>query len=187
MRGVSDFLRLEVPFPAETAVDLQTGQRLLLSGVIFGARDQAHLRFAETLAKGGKLPVELKGQVIYYVGPTPAPPGRPCGAAGPTTSGRMDRYTPLLLEYGVKGLIGKGRRSPEVVAALKKHRAVYLAATGGAGALLGRSIKEMQLVAYPDLGPEAVYRLVVQDFPVTVAIDSSGRDLYAIGPARYRR
>lgn len=183
---MSELLRLQVPFPAETAVDFRAGQRLLLSGVIFGARDQAHIRFAETLAKGEKLPVELQGQVIYYVGPTPAPPGRPCGAAGPTTSGRMDRYTPLLLEHGVKGLIGKGRRSPEVIAALKKHRAVYLAATGGTGALLGRSIKEMQVAAYPDLGPEAVYRLVIQDFPVTVAIDSSGCDLYTTGPARYR-
>lgn len=184
---MSDLLQMEVPFSEEMARDLEAGQRLLLTGVIFGARDQAHLRFADALARGDALPVDLRGQVIYYVGPTPAPPGRPCGAAGPTTSGRMDRYTPLMLEYGIRGMIGKGRRSPEVVDALKRHGAVYLAATGGVGALIGRCIREMQVVAYPELGPEAVYRMVVRDLPVTVAVDSRGRDLYQAGPAGYRR
>lgn len=183
---MSDLLRLEVPFADEVARELEAGQRLLLTGVIFGARDQAHLRFAAALERGEALPVDLKGQVLYYVGPTPAPPGRPCGAAGPTTAGRMDGCTPQLLEYGIKGVIGKGKRSPEVVAALKKYGAVYLAATGGAGALIGCCIKEMRVVAYPDLGPEAVYRMVVQDLPVTVAVDSRGRNLYEEGPARYR-
>lgn len=184
---MSEELRLEVPFSAETARKLEAGQRILLSGVIYGARDQAHRRFVEALERGEELPVDLRGQVIYYVGPTPVPPGRACGSAGPTTAGRMDRYTPRLLAYGVMGVIGKGKRSPEVVAALKGYGAVYLAATGGAGALLGRCIREMQVVAYPDLGPEAVYRMVVEGFPVTVAIDSRGQNLYEIGPERYRK
>lgn len=184
---MSDVLRLETPFSDAAARSLEVGQRILLSGVIYGARDQAHLRFAEALERGEELPLDLRGQVIYYVGPTPVPPGRACGSAGPTTSGRMDRYTPQLVACGVRGLIGKGKRSPEVIAALKEHGAVYLAATGGAGALLGRRIKEMRVVAYPDLGPEAVYRIVVEDFPATVAIDSRGQNLYELGPARYRK
>lgn len=179
-------VRLRVPFTAEEAMGLSAGQRVILSGVIYGARDQAHIRFAEALARGEELPVDLKGQVIYYVGPTPPPPGRACGSAGPTTSGRMDRYTPLLLAYGVRGLIGKGKRSPEVLAALKEHGAVYLAACGGAGALLGSRIREMRAVAYPELGPEAVYLMMVEDFPVTVAVDARGNNLYELGPARYR-
>lgn len=184
---MSEELRLKVPFSSEVARRLEAGQRVLLSGVIYGARDQAHRRFVEALERGEELPLELRGQVIYYVGPTPVPPGRACGSAGPTTAGRMDRYTPQLLKYGVRGLIGKGKRGPEVVAAIREHGAVYFAATGGAGALLGRCIKEMRVVAYPDLGPEAVYRIVVEDFPVTVAIDSSGKNLYEFGPGFYRR
>lgn len=178
---------LSVPFEAATPGDLVAGQRLLLTGVIYGARDAAHQRFIETLARGEDLPVDLRGQVIYYVGPTPVPPGRVCGAAGPTTAGRMDLATPEMLAYGVRALIGKGKRSPEVIASLKEHGAVYLAATGGLGALIGRCIKEMQVAAYPDLGPEALYRLVVEDFPVTVAVDSQGRDYYMIGPQSYRK
>lgn len=200
--------RIKVPFVEGVSRELRVGQRLLLSGVIYGARDQAHMRFVEDLDQKKRsgdlrnldqnnrpcdscklpceLPVDLRGQVIYYVGPTPPPPGRSCGAAGPTTSGRMDRYTPQMLEYGVRGLIGKGKRSPEVIDAIKKHGAVYLAATGGAGALIGRCIKEMKVVAYPDLGPEAVYRITVENFPVTVAIDSRGENLYQTGPAQYR-
>ncbi|HHV35930.1 MAG TPA: TRZ/ATZ family protein [Syntrophomonadaceae bacterium] len=186
--------RIKVPFAEGVSEKLKAGQRLLLSGVIYGARDHAHLRFVEDMDHKNcpgdlsyDFPVDLCGHVVYYVGPTPPPPGRPCGAAGPTTSGRMDRYTPQMLEYGVNAMIGKGRRSPEVVAAIKKHGAVYLAATGGAGALIGRCIKEMQVVAYPDLGPEAVFRIIVEDFPVTVAIDSRGNDLYKSGPAQYCR
>ncbi len=178
--------RIEAPFAGGVAARLVTGQRLLLNGVLYGARDEAHLRFTDALDRGEEPPVDLRGQVIYYVGPTSPRPGRPCGAAGPTTSGRMDKYTPRMLEYGVSAVIGKGRRSPEVAEAIQKQGAVYLAATGGAGALLGRCIKEMHAVAYPELGPEAVYRITVEDFPVTVAIDGRGDDIYRIGPARYR-
>lgn len=180
-------LRVEVPFSDAVARSLEVGQFLLLRGVILGARDAAHRRLAAALSRGEELPIDLKGQVIYYVGPTPAPPGFPCGSAGPTTSGRMDPFTPLLLKAGVRALIGKGNRSPEVVAALKECGGVYLAATGGAGALLGQCIRKMEVIAYPELGPEAVYRLVVEDFPVVVAIDSQGHNLYELGPARYRK
>jgi len=187
MNNELGLVRLEVPFAEGISGRLVAGQRLLLNGVIYGARDAAHQRLVEALQKGEDLPVDLRGQVIYYVGPTPPRPGHPCGAAGPTTSGRMDRYTPQMLEYGVKALIGKGGRSPEVIAAIKEHGAVYLAATGGAGALIGRCIKEMEVAAYQDLGPEAIYRIRVEDFPVTVAIDSRGEDLYNWGPVQYRR
>ncbi|HAA89905.1 MAG TPA: Fe-S-containing hydro-lyase [Peptococcaceae bacterium] len=184
---MSELLHLAVPFSRDVAQSLKAGQKVLLSGVVYGARDQAHRRFAEALERGEGLPLDLSGQVIYYVGPTPAPPGRVCGAAGPTTSGRMDVYTPLLLSCGVRALIGKGNRSPEVVAALKEFGAVYLAAPGGAGALLSRCIKEMEVVAYPELGPEAVYRIVVDNFPVIVAIDAEGNNLYEFGPSSYRK
>ncbi len=187
MNGDQELIPVQLPFAEGLTKGLRVGQRLLLNGVIYGARDAAHQRLIEALEKGEDLPVDLRGQVIYYVGPTPPRPGRPCGAAGPTTSSRMDRYTPQLLEYGVRALIGKGRRSLEVIDAIKKHGAVYLAATGGAGALIGRCIKEMQVVAYPDLGPEAIYRITVENLPVTVAIDSRGENLYETGPAQYRR
>ncbi|HAF17431.1 MAG: Fe-S-containing hydro-lyase [Syntrophomonadaceae bacterium] len=187
MNDDQELIQVQVPFADGKTKELRVGQRLLLNGVIYGARDAAHLRLIEVLEKGEDPPVDLRLQVIYYVGPTPPQPGRPCGAAGPTTSSRMDRYTPQLLEYGVRGLIGKGRRSPEVINAIKKHGAVYLAATGGAGALIGRCIKEMEVVAYPDLGPEAIYRITVENLPVTVAIDSRGENLYETGPAQYRR
>jgi fumarate hydratase subunit beta len=184
---MDECIRIKAPFAAETARTLQAGQQVLLSGVIFGARDQAHRSFAEDLAQGRDLPVDLRGQVIYYVGPTPGRPGRVIGAVGPTTSGRMDPFTPQLLGYGVRGMIGKGNRSPEVISAILQHGAVYLAATGGAGALLSRHIKEAQVVAYQDLGTEALWRFVVEDFPATVAIDSRGQNLYQTGPASYRR
>ena len=187
MNDDQELLPIQVPFAEGITEELRVGQRLLLNGVIYGARDAAHQRLIAALEKGEDLPVDLRGKVIYYVGPTPPRPGRPCGAAGPTTSSRMDRYTPQLLEYGVRGLIGKGRRSPEVIKAIKEQEAVYMAATGGAGALIGRCIKEMQVVAYPDLGPEAIYRITVENLPVTVAIDSRGENLYEIGPAQYRR
>jgi fumarate hydratase subunit beta len=179
-------IRLQVPFDAEAAGELETGQQVLLSGVIFGARDQAYRRFAESLARGESLPVDLRGQVVYSVGPTPASPGRAVGAAGPTTIGRMDAFTPQLLDYGVRGLIGKGNPSRKVAAAIRKNGAVYLSAMGGAGALLAGCIKEAQAIAYQDLGTEAVWRFVVEDFPTIVAIDSRGRNLYEIGPASYR-
>jgi len=183
---MDECMRIRTPFAAETAGALQAGQQVLLSGVIFGARDQAHRRFAEALALGRDLPVDLRGQVVYYVGPTPAQPGRAIGAAGPTTGGRMDAFTPELLAYGVRGIIAKGNRNSEVVAAIVKNGAVYLAATGGAGALLSRCIKEAQMVAYQDLGTEALWRFVIEDFPTIVAIDSRGRNLYQTGPAGFR-
>ena len=166
---------------------LRAGERILLSGPLLAARDAAHQRFADALARGERLPVEVAGQVLYYVGPTPARPGEVIGSAGPTTASRMDRFTPALLALGLKGTIGKGGRSPEVVEAMRRHRAVYFGAVGGAGALLSRRIRAVEVLAYEDLGPEAVRRLVVEDFPVVVVNDLEGRDLFQEEKARYRR
>lgn len=166
---------------------LRAGDRVKLSGVLFTARDQAHKRLAEMIREGRPLPIDLKGQVIYYVGPSPARPGLPIGSAGPTTSGRMDPYTEAMLELGVKGFIGKGKRSPAVREALVRHGAVYFAAVGGAGALLARCIRKASVVLFPELGPEAVHLLEVSDFPVFVINDTLGNDLYEEGAARHRR
>ncbi|MDQ0269689.1 fumarate hydratase subunit beta [Cytobacillus purgationiresistens] len=154
---------------------------MLISGTIFTARDAAHKRMFEAVEKGEDLPFDIKDQFIYYVGPTPAMPWMVIGSAGPTTSSRMDKYTPTLLDMGLKGMIGKGYRSEEVVASIVKNKAVYLAAIGGTGALISRTIKEMEVVAYKELGPEAIYKLTVEDFPATVIIDSQGSDWYSIG------
>ncbi|MEK7851433.1 MAG: Fe-S-containing hydro-lyase [Deltaproteobacteria bacterium] len=170
--------KLKVPFNDKDIADLKAGEQILLSGVIYTARDAAHKRMVEGMARGEPLPIGIKGQVVYYVGPTPAKPGQVIGSAGPTTSSRMDAYTPRLLEAGLKGMIGKGKRSPEVVDAIKKYKAVYFAAAGGAGALLSRRIKTAEVVAYDDLGPEAIYRIEVEDFPVIVVNDIYGNDLY---------
>lgn len=170
--------RLLVPFTESVLLSLKAGEEVLLSGVIYTARDQAHLRFYNLVQASKPLPVDLRGQVIYYAGPTPAPPGRPIGAAGPTTSGRMDRFTPALLGVGLKAMIGKGERSEEVVAAIKKHRAVYLVTVGGAGAYLSKRITKCEVVAFEDLGPESVKRLEIKDFPAIVAIDSRGRNIF---------
>ena len=176
------------PLDASVIASLHSGDDVLLSGVIYTARDAAHKRFAALIEKGEKLPLDLAGQVLYYCGPTPAKAGRPIGSAGPTTSSRMDRYTPQLLgATGLKGMIGKGERSSEVVAAIKRHGCVYFAATGGAGALIAKSVASSKAVCYEDLGPEAVYRLEVTNMPLIVAIDSRGNDLYAAGPGAYRR
>lgn len=166
---------------------LRSGDRVLISGTVYTARDAAHKRLVEALERGESLPVDLRGQFIYYVGPSPTRPGEVIGSAGPTTAGRMDAYTPQLLALGLKGTIGKGARSPEVVEAIKRHGAVYLAATGGAGVLLAQRIKEARVVAYEDLGAEAIRLLVVEDFPAIVVNDCLGGDLYAEGVARYRR
>lgn len=160
---------------------------MLVSGVIYTARDAAHRRLVELLAAGQPLPVDLSGQILYYVGPSPARPGRVIGAAGPTTATRMDVYTPALLKLGLRAMIGKGRRSPEVIAALKEYQAVYLGATGGAGALISQCIREAEVVAFDDLGPEAIHRLVVEDLPTIVINDCAGRDLYDEGVRRYAR
>ncbi|HEY8464952.1 MAG TPA: Fe-S-containing hydro-lyase [Bacillota bacterium] len=179
--------RIKLPLSEEDILGLDAGTTVWLSGPLLSARDAAHQRIITALEAGEELPVALKGETIYYVGPCPTPPGRTIGSAGPTTSSRMDPYTPRLLELGLVGMIGKGQRSPEVIAAMVKYKAVYFAALGGAGALIARSVKEARVIAYPDLGPEAIYRLVVEDFPVTVAIDARGTDWYRLGRLAYRR
>ena len=150
----------------------------MLSGVIYTARDQAHKRFVETIKQGKKLPITLKGQIIYYCGPTKTPKGKIIGSCGPTTASRMDEFTPALLKAGLKGMIGKGSRSKEVIAAIKKYKAVYFLTYAGCGALLSKYIKSAKAMVYKDLGPEAIYRLEIRDFPVIVGIDSKGRSIY---------
>jgi len=185
-RGHDIPVRLSTPLSRWDTESLHTGDRVLLSGVVYTARDAAHARLIALLAEGRPLPFTPEGQVLYYVGPTPPRPGTPIGSAGPTTSGRMDPYTPALLAAGIKGLIGKGSRSADVRDALVKHHAVYFAATGGAGALLAQKIKSAEVVAWEDLGAEAVRRLIFQDFPLVVINDVFGNDLYEEGAARYR-
>jgi fumarate hydratase subunit beta len=175
------------PLSEADARALTAGDRLLVSGTIYTARDAAHRRLVEMIERGEGLPIDLEGQIIYYVGPTPASPGKPTGSAGPTTSSRVDRYTPQLLAQGLRAVIGKGDRSPQVAAALKEHGAVYLAAVGGAGALLAEKIKAAEVVAWPELGAEAIYRFEVAEFPVIVVMDAGGGNLYADGRAQYRR
>lgn len=177
---------LTPPLSDDDILKLRAGDRVLLSGVLYTGRDAAHKRLVELLAAGQKLPFDLNGQVIYYVGPSPAGPGRVIGSAGPTTSYRMDPYAPTLMAQGLKGMIGKGKRSEEVRAAMKKYRSVYFGAVGGVAALIARSIKEAEVVAYEDLGPEAIRRLVVKDFPVVVVNDAHGNDLYEEGLTAYR-
>jgi fumarate hydratase subunit beta len=178
--------KITTPLTDAMVKDLKAGDSVLITGTIYTGRDTAHKRLVETLQKGEKLPVDLKGQIIYYVGPAPAKPGYPIGPAGPTTSGRMDPYTPTLLAYGMKGMIGKGNRSADVINALKKHTGVYFAAVGGAAALIAKRIKKCETVAYDDLGPEAVMKLTVEDFPVVVVNDCYGNDLYEEGMKKYR-
>ena len=170
---------LTAPLSLETVRSLKAGDRIRLSGVIWTGRDAAHKRLVARLDAGEPLPMPLEGEIIYFVGPCPAPPGRPIGSAGPTTSGRMDAYSPRLIrECGLRGMIGKGSRSAAVVEAMKQSGAVYFAATGGAGALIARCVRKCDLVAFPELGPEAIYRLVVENLPLVVAIDSNGGSLY---------
>jgi len=176
---------LRTPLSQEDVEKLSIGDRVLLSGAIYSARDSAHKRMIESIDKGEKLPFDVRGQVIYYVGPTPAKPGQPIGSAGPTTSERMDAYSPKLIEMGLKGMIGKGSRSQEVIEAMKKHKSVYFAALGGGGALLAKRIKKAEVIAYEDLGPEAIRRLEVENFPVIVVNDTKGRDLYVEGMKKY--
>ncbi len=178
---------VQLPLSDAVVETLHTGDELLLTGVMYVARDAAHKRMIEALKKGETLPVDLKGQVIYFMGPTPAKPGKPIGSAGPTSSYRMDAYSPALMAEGLRGMIGKGMRSGEVKEALKKYKAVYLGAIGGAGALLSRCIRSVEVVAYDDLGAESLRRILVQDFPATVINDIYGGDMYEEGRARYRR
>lgn len=169
---------IQTPLTKEIAGTLHAGDYVFLSGTIYSARDAAHKRLTESLEKGEALPLPLENEVIYYLGPTPARPGQVIGSAGPTTSSRMDKYAPALLELGQTGMIGKGRRSDAVIASMKKNTAVYFAAVGGAGALLSKCIKKAEIIAYEDLGAEAIYKLEVEEFPVIVVIDCQGNNLY---------
>lgn len=176
---------VELPLSDDLLETLRIGDELLLTGVMYVGRDAAHKRMIEALDAGEPLPVDLKGQVIYFMGPTPARPGKVIGSAGPTSSYRMDAYSPRLIAEGLKGMIGKGMRSAEVKEAMKRHKAVYLGAIGGAGALISSCIRQAEVVAYEDLGTEALRRIHVQDFPVTVVNDIHGGDLYQEGRAQY--
>ncbi|MCK4221541.1 MAG: Fe-S-containing hydro-lyase [Dehalococcoidia bacterium] len=178
--------RVPLPLTDETLKDLRAGDNLLLTGVMYVGRDAAHKRMIEALDQGKALPIDVRGQTIYFMGPSPARPGRPIGSAGPTTSGRMDAYSPRLIAEGLKGMIGKGLRSKAVKDAMVEHKAVYLGAIGGAGAIISQSIKKAEVVAYEELGAEALRRLEVVDFPVTVVNDVYGGDLYQEGKARYQ-
>jgi fumarate hydratase subunit beta len=178
-------IRLTTPLSTQDVEKLSIGDKVLLSGVLYTGRDAAHKRLFDLIADEKELPFDIQGQVIYYVGPTPAKPGKPIGSAGPTTSYRMDSFAPKLIELGLKGMIGKGNRSLAVIDAMKQYKAVYFGATGGAGALIAKRIKKAEIVAYPDLGPEAIRRLEVEDFPVTVVNDTRGNDLYVEGIKRY--
>ncbi len=184
---MAEVKRITAPLTDEVVRSLKAGDSVLISGTIFSARDAAHKAMTEALARGEKLPVDFTNQVVYYLGPTPAKPGRPIGSAGPTTAGRMDAYTPTMLDQGLKGMIGKGYRSAEVVESMKKHGVVYFVAIGGAAALIAKSVKAYEVLAYPELGAEALAKLTVEDFPAIVAIDCEGNNFYEAGQEPYRK
>jgi len=171
-------IAIKTPLTDDVVKKLKAGDSVLITGIIYTARDAAHKRLIEALERGERFPIDLKGQIIYYAGPSPAPPGKPIGSVGPTTSYRMDSFAPKTMELGLKGMIGKGPRSKDVVESMKKYGAVYFAAVGGAGALLAKCVKKARVVAYEDLGAEAITELKVEKFPAIVAIDSCGNDLY---------
>jgi len=179
--------KITTPLDDNKVKQLKAGDLVSITGYIYAARDAAHKRFFELINKGQKLPIQIKGQIIFYAGPTPAKPGYPCGSVGPTTSYRMDPYTPLLLERGLKGMIGKGLRSKEVIESIKKNKAIYFATFGGAAALISKSVKKSEVVAYEDLGAEAVFKFYVEDFPAIVVVDSAGNNLYETEPPKYRK
>ncbi|MDA8443374.1 MAG: Fe-S-containing hydro-lyase [Peptococcaceae bacterium] len=178
---------LQTPLTQAKVAQLKAGDAVLISGTIYTGRDAAHKKMVDALAQGQELPFDVKDQIIYYVGPSPAKPGQVIGSAGPTTSYRMDAYAPKLIELGLSGMLGKGWRSPEVIEAMQAHGAIYFAAIGGAGAYIARCIKEAEVIAYPELGPEAVRKLRVENLPAIVAIDASGKSIYAEGKARYQQ
>ncbi len=184
---MAEVLHIKSPLDEAMVMQLKAGDAVLISGIVYTARDAAHKRLIAALDKGEELPFDPKRQTIYYVGPSPAPPGRAVGSAGPTTSYRMDSFAPRLMAVGLRAMIGKGSRSQSVKDAIKKYKAVYLAATGGAGALIGKCIKKAEPVAYADLGPEAIIRLEVEDLPAIVVNDIHGGDAYLEGKARYER
>lgn len=177
--------KITLPLTEELAKTLHAGDRVLLTGTIYTSRDAGHKRMCESLAKGEEIPFDPKDATIYYVGPTPAKPGHVIGSAGPTTSGRMDAYAPTMMSVGARGMIGKGARLPEVIDAMKKYSGVYFGAIGGAGALLAKCIKKAELIAFEDLGAEALRKLYVEDMPLVVIIDSEGNNLYEEGRAEY--
>ncbi len=177
--------KITAPIDKETAASLKSGDYCYITGTIYTARDAAHKRMYEAILEERELPIDIKGNIIYYLGPSPAKPGQVIGSAGPTTSSRMDKYTPTLLNLGLTGMIGKGKRSPEVIEAIKANKSVYFAAIGGAGALLSKCIKKSEVVAYDDLGTEAIRRLEVEDLPVIVIIDSEGNNLYETAVEEY--
>jgi len=182
---VSEVIKLTTPLTEDAARSFNVGDVVELSGVIYSARDSAHKKIIQSLDNGEPLPFDLNGAVIYYMGPTPPPPGKVIGSAGPTTAGRMDAYAPRLIAQGLSGMIGKGNRSKEVIEACKEHGAVYFSAIGGAGALISGSIKSARVIAYEELGPEALRELVVKAMPVVVINDTEGRDLYEEGRKKY--
>jgi fumarate hydratase subunit beta len=172
-------IEIRTPLTDEVVKKLKAGDSVLITGIIYTARDAAHKRLVDSLEKGEKPPIDMRGQIFYYAGPSPAPPGKPIGSVGPTTSYRMDSYAPKTMELGLKGMIGKGQRGTEVIEAMKRRGAVYFAAVGGAGALLAKCVKKARVVAYEDLGPEAITELTVENFPAIVATDAQGNDLYS--------
>ena len=184
---MAEKIRIQTPLTEEQSRKLKAGDSVLITGIIYSARDAAHKVMTEALSRGEKLPIDWHNQIVYYLGPTPAKPGDPIGSAGPTTSGRMDAYTPTMLDQGIKGMIGKGSRKPEVIASMKKNGATYFAAVGGAAALIAKSVKKYEVIAYPELGPEALAALTVEDFPAIVVIDSEGNNFYEIGQKPYRQ
>lgn len=184
---MEDRKQIQLPLTAEDVEGLRAGDRVLLSGPMLTGRDAAHKRLVDLLDAGDPLPIEIEGETIYFVGPSPAKPDQVIGSCGPTTSYRMDPYSPQLIALGLRGMIGKGARGPDVVEAMKKHGAVYFTAVGGAGALIAQSVESMEIVAYEDLGPEAIRRLVVEDFPVIVAQDAHGGNQYEAGINEYAR
>lgn len=180
-------MKITTPLTDEILEKLRAGDKIEITGTILVARDAAHKRMVEALDRGEMLPVDCLGEIVYYMGPSPTKPGNVIGSAGPTTSGRMDRYAPRLIEIGLKGMIGKGSRTPSVKEAMKKHKAAYFAATGGAAALIAQRIKKAEVIAYDDLGAEALQRLYVEDFPVIVVNDIYGGDAYEEGKRKYQR
>jgi fumarate hydratase subunit beta len=179
--------KIATPLTDETVAGLKAGDSVLITGIIYTGRDLAHAKLVEALDAGKELPFDPKGAIIYYVGPSPARPGKPIGSAGPTTSYRMDKYAPRLMDVGLKGMIGKGNRTKPVLDSMKKNKAVYFAAVGGAAALISKSIKQAKVIAYGELGPEAVRELEVEDFPAIVVNDAEGNDLYEQGTAEFRK
>ena len=184
---MSEVIKITTPLSDEVVDSLKSGDQVSIKGILYTARDAAHKRLIDLLDHGDELPFDIKGQIIYYVGPTPAKPGAIIGSAGPTTSYRMDTYAPRLMEVGMKGMIGKGNRTQNVIDAIVKYKSIYFAAIGGAGALVARSIKKVEIIAYEDLGPEAIRKMEVEDFQAVVVNDTRGNDVYKEGMNKYKR